>query len=325
MMRLDMAIPRSDHLVQKTKSPLTQRAFVKRCHHKKIWSGRRDSNPRPRPWQGRALPLSYTRIREVGGDLADTTGRAMPNAHRECNSPHVAFESAPKPDIRDIARKSARNGARTAACLTRRGFREPQRKTVERIAQRFEPFAEPAAKRPGQFIAKGGLAIEGRPPFDECPVAIHDGRDAQGGLKVGDRQRCLAAEFVSLRPLDVGLPQQPLPNPPVLIKHSSDSPDRIAGFAVLDLALAGAGDPDRIVVQIANDFPYLRGRLLEYGAVIGPGHGLNPFVGPRCHPTMGYRVAAAHPISDETNPLQPLQGRRPAAPEPIEISWQTAT
>jgi hypothetical protein len=29
------------------------------------WSGRRDSNPRPRPWQGRALPLSYTRIREL--------------------------------------------------------------------------------------------------------------------------------------------------------------------------------------------------------------------------------------------------------------------
>ena len=28
-------------------------------------SGRRDSNPRPRPWQGRALPLSYTRIRWV--------------------------------------------------------------------------------------------------------------------------------------------------------------------------------------------------------------------------------------------------------------------
>jgi hypothetical protein len=26
------------------------------------WSGRRDSNPRPQPWQGCALPLSYTRI-----------------------------------------------------------------------------------------------------------------------------------------------------------------------------------------------------------------------------------------------------------------------
>src|SRR4051794_32581628 len=31
---------------------------------REIWSGRRDSNPRPRPWQGRALPLSYTRIRD---------------------------------------------------------------------------------------------------------------------------------------------------------------------------------------------------------------------------------------------------------------------
>ena len=27
----------------------------------KVWSGRRDSNPRPQPWQGCALPLSYTR------------------------------------------------------------------------------------------------------------------------------------------------------------------------------------------------------------------------------------------------------------------------
>jgi hypothetical protein len=36
------------------------------------WSGRRGSNPRPRPWQGRALPLSYTRIRD-GGDWSPTT------------------------------------------------------------------------------------------------------------------------------------------------------------------------------------------------------------------------------------------------------------
>ena len=26
------------------------------------WSGKRGSNSRPRPWQGRALPLSYSRI-----------------------------------------------------------------------------------------------------------------------------------------------------------------------------------------------------------------------------------------------------------------------
>src|SRR5579863_4726763 len=33
--------------------------------HKKIWSGRRGSNPRHRPWQGRALPLSYSRPAKV--------------------------------------------------------------------------------------------------------------------------------------------------------------------------------------------------------------------------------------------------------------------
>jgi hypothetical protein len=27
----------------------------------KFWSGRRDLNPRLRPWQGRTLPLSYSR------------------------------------------------------------------------------------------------------------------------------------------------------------------------------------------------------------------------------------------------------------------------
>ena len=49
------------------------------------WSGRRDSNPRPRPWQGRALPLSYTRIR-----IPSTSGRRnirppMPKGVRLCN------------------------------------------------------------------------------------------------------------------------------------------------------------------------------------------------------------------------------------------------
>ncbi len=41
-----------------------------------LWSGRRDSNPRPRPWQGRALPLSYTRIREAGGDGCAGNGQS---------------------------------------------------------------------------------------------------------------------------------------------------------------------------------------------------------------------------------------------------------
>ena len=34
-----------------------------------VWSGRRGLNPRPRPWQGRALPLSYFRKWRPGSDL----------------------------------------------------------------------------------------------------------------------------------------------------------------------------------------------------------------------------------------------------------------
>src|SRR3954451_10888719 len=33
------------------------------------WSGRRDSNPRPQPWQGCALPLSYARILAAGSHV----------------------------------------------------------------------------------------------------------------------------------------------------------------------------------------------------------------------------------------------------------------
>src|SRR5437667_6592073 len=31
------------------------------CQASEGWSGKRDSNPRLRPWQGRTLPLSYSR------------------------------------------------------------------------------------------------------------------------------------------------------------------------------------------------------------------------------------------------------------------------
>ena len=40
---------------------------------RKIWSGRRDSNPRPQPWQGCALPLSYARA--PNGDGVSTPAR----------------------------------------------------------------------------------------------------------------------------------------------------------------------------------------------------------------------------------------------------------
>ena len=44
------------------------------------WSGRRDSNPRPRPWQGRALPLSYARAPTRPGRLTEPPRIASPSA-----------------------------------------------------------------------------------------------------------------------------------------------------------------------------------------------------------------------------------------------------
>lgn len=39
----------------------------------KKWSGKRDSNPRPLPWQGNALPLSYSRARSTNVSIALTS------------------------------------------------------------------------------------------------------------------------------------------------------------------------------------------------------------------------------------------------------------
>src|SRR6266403_5803505 len=60
------ATDRTDNGPQTTKPPDGGLSLFIRFALKKSWSGRRGSNPRPRPWQGRALPLSYTRIRDVG-------------------------------------------------------------------------------------------------------------------------------------------------------------------------------------------------------------------------------------------------------------------
>src|SRR5690606_8650256 len=38
------------------RSPAARDSAVDKVFREKIWSGKRDSNSRPRPWQGRALP-----------------------------------------------------------------------------------------------------------------------------------------------------------------------------------------------------------------------------------------------------------------------------
>ena len=51
-------VPRPCSIQRPDRSPSAEHELT---GDKKIWSGRRDLNPRLRPWQGRTLPLSYSR------------------------------------------------------------------------------------------------------------------------------------------------------------------------------------------------------------------------------------------------------------------------
>src|ERR1700730_3795872 len=59
-------------------------------------------------------------------------------------------------------------------------FGNPEGRLPSEPAERFEPLAEPAPKGPGRFFTTGRVAIKGRPPFDEGPVAIGSGQSARG-------------------------------------------------------------------------------------------------------------------------------------------------
>src|SRR5262249_49398592 len=70
--------------------------------------------------------------------------------------------------------------------------------------------------------------------------------------------------------------EQSLPYLLAVIENVTDCGDRIARFACFDPALAGAIDPNRIVVKVANDVPDLVGRLLEDRTIIAFRHGCPP-------------------------------------------------
>src|SRR6516165_1961316 len=82
-----------------------ERPKIERQDWENFWSGRRDSNPRPRPWQGRALPLSYTRVQLPVAPLGARTiehlcqkgatfATISPTASSACAVPLVASELA---------------------------------------------------------------------------------------------------------------------------------------------------------------------------------------------------------------------------------------
>jgi hypothetical protein len=83
------------------------------------WSGRRDSNPRPRPWQGRALPLSYARS-------ALLEGSALRGARliAACFQPHNPHISPLIKIVRSIGSRTG-EGARKVASPCKLGITAP--------------------------------------------------------------------------------------------------------------------------------------------------------------------------------------------------------
>ena len=59
------------------------------------WSGKRDSNPRLRPWQGRTLPLSYSRsalLQKIAYHL-DRVASSGPKPSRNQSEPTIEFQN----------------------------------------------------------------------------------------------------------------------------------------------------------------------------------------------------------------------------------------
>jgi hypothetical protein len=137
-----------------------RRLVVSNSYTRKIWSGRRGSNPRPRPWQGRALPLSYTRIRD-DGDRSPATAELcqMRPTNATASTRSVSGQIA---DFLKNRHESVPNHLgpeywRPKADLE---VRRPRCRGAIRAIFRVSP----AASR--SVVAFAGVAIEGRPPFD---------------------------------------------------------------------------------------------------------------------------------------------------------------
>jgi hypothetical protein len=61
----------------------------------KKWSGKGDLNPRPSPWQGDALPLSYSRIHTPDKERIDRSPTVVHRLQREGDSRSVPMNALP--------------------------------------------------------------------------------------------------------------------------------------------------------------------------------------------------------------------------------------
>jgi hypothetical protein len=109
------------------------------------WSGRRDLNSRPSPWQGDALPLSYSRLSSL---------------------PSRSAASRAAPFARELCRPAAAN-----LCLTQTGYRFNADSSIPGCQNRVKP-RERLRRRPFARLQRGRRAwsecVRRWPPPQGC-------------------------------------------------------------------------------------------------------------------------------------------------------------
>ena len=118
------------------------------------WSGRRDSNPRPQPWQGCALPLSYTRIRRLA--CAAGGARICRKSESDATGSRASFA------WRGIGGRAGRAMSRAALQRNQRSTRRPARTADER----------PDARRPTGSVRLSRRARHRRPTTAQHPAVF---------------------------------------------------------------------------------------------------------------------------------------------------------
>ncbi len=121
-------------------------------------SGRRDSNPRPSPWQGDALPLSHVRTAEPRPDLSGVFRRVTDSSRKmgqESKSPQV---SALRSRVREAVGRGERARARAEGVCRAVGCRE-WRPAGEREGHRVSVRDDGARGRPDARAHALGLLL----------------------------------------------------------------------------------------------------------------------------------------------------------------------
>src|SRR5256712_4556762 len=166
---------------------------------KRDWSGKRDSNPRPRPWQGRALPLSYSRATAV--DLITISAGARSQDVGGVLRRHRVDEKAAAPleagDTRELGNDLQMPVERLEVALAkgRRVQHEVERwiaQDVIHAAQELaEDFGEPAQFLLGRILERRPVAHGEEPRLEREPG--REGRQRHESLGLEDEPEAAAA------------------------------------------------------------------------------------------------------------------------------------